>query len=139
MDTVDCMMRLRIKRVYEPLDKADGRRILVDRLWPRGLSRDAAAIDRWLKELGPSTGLRKWFGHRPERWREFVRRYRAELRSDAARQLLRELKALAKTRPLTLLYAARDEDHNQAIVIADALKSLRAAPGRRRRINKAES
>ena len=118
------MSKLQTKRVYEPADEADGCRVLVDRLWPRGLTRNAAAIDRWLKELGPSTELRKWFGHRTERWEEFVRRYRKELGGAQAQQLLRELKMILKAGPLTLLYSAKDEDHNQAIVIAAVLREI---------------
>ena len=121
---------VRIKRVYEPKEKADGRRVLVDRLWPRGLTRDKAAIDRWLKELGPSTGLRQWFGHRTERWPEFTRRYRKELAGPAAWPLLKELATLAAAGPLTLVFAAHDPEHNQAVVIAQV---LRARLGRAKR------
>jgi uncharacterized protein YeaO (DUF488 family) len=118
------MSKLKIKRVYQSADKTDGCRVLVDRLWPRGLTRNSAAIDQWLKELGPSTELRKWFDHRTERWNEFVRRYRKELSSAQARQLLRELKVISKAGPLTLLYSAKDENHNQAVVIATVLREI---------------
>ena len=121
---------LRIKRVYEPNEKADGRRVLVDRLWPRGLTREKAAIDRWLKELGPSTELRKWFDHRTERWQEFTKRYRRELAGPAARPLMKELATMAAAGPLTLLFSAHDEEHNQAVVIAHV---LRARLGRAKR------
>ncbi len=114
---------VRIKRVYEPKEKADGRRVLVDRLWPRGLTREKAAIDRWLKELGPSTELRQWFDHRTERWQEFARRYRRELAGPAARPLLKELAAMAAAGPLTLVFSAHDEAHNQAVVIAQLLRA----------------
>ena len=114
---------VRIKRVYEPKEKADGRRVLVDRLWPRGLTREKAAIDRWLKELGPSTELRKWFDHRTDRWQEFTRRYRRELAGPAARPLLKELTAMAAAGPLTLVFSAHDEAHNQAVVIAQLLRA----------------
>jgi uncharacterized protein YeaO (DUF488 family) len=121
---------LRIRRVYEAKEKADGCRVLVDRLWPRGLTRDKAAIDRWLKELGPSTELRQWFGHRPERWQEFAKRYRRELAGPAARPLLKELATMAAAGPLTLVFSAHDEEHNQAVVIAQV---LRARLGRQKR------
>jgi uncharacterized protein YeaO (DUF488 family) len=111
--------KIHLKRAYEPPSRQDGRRILVDRLWPRGLRKADAAIDRWVKEVAPSTELRRWFGHDPARWEEFCRRYRAELsvRSD----LLAELRALAQEGPLTLVYSARDEDHNDAVVLRDML------------------
>jgi uncharacterized protein YeaO (DUF488 family) len=117
------MPDLRVKRIYEPRAVDDGCRVLVDRIWPRGLTREAAAIDHWFKELAPSTKLRTWFGHRPERWPEFARRYRAELRDAAVQSQLRELAALAAAGPLTLLYSARDQEHNQALVIAQVLRA----------------
>ncbi len=89
--------------------RQDGVRVLVDRLWPRGLSKSDAAIDRWLRDLAPSTELRRWFGHDPERWTEFRRRYRTELTSKA--ELLSELRSIARKGPLTLVYSARDERH----------------------------
>ncbi len=112
------------------MHRSDGCRVLVHRLWPRGLSREAAAIDHWLKELGPSTGLRTWFGHRVERWEEFSRRYRQELAAEAAQPFLQRLACLAAAGPLTLLYSARDEERNQAIGIVEV---LRARLRRRRR------
>lgn len=110
---------IQIKRAYAPPSPEDGVRVLVDRLWPRGLTKSDAAIDRWIKDLAPSTELRRWFGHDPTRWDEFRRRYRAELsqRSD----LLDELRALAKRGRLTLVFGARDELHNQAVVLRDLL------------------
>lgn len=105
---------VRIKRIYET-PGSDGERVLVDRLWPRGVSREAAAIDRWLKELAPSDALRRWFGHEPARWAEFGRRYRRELA--AQRELIEELRRLARSRPLTLLFSARDAAHNQAVIL----------------------
>ncbi len=112
-------MRVAIKRVYEPAADDDGRRILVDRLWPRGLSKEKAAVDLWLKEVAPSSELRKWFGHDPEKWGEFQRRYRAELDSnDEAVQALKQ--AIGKGKA-TLLYGAHDERHNQAVVLRDML------------------
>jgi uncharacterized protein YeaO (DUF488 family) len=113
---------LQLRRIYEPRQVADGCRVLVDRIWPRGMTREAAAIDHWMKELGPSTDLRTWFGHRAERWQEFARRYRAELAGPAAQPFLQQLAALAAAGPLTLVYSARDPEHNQAVVIAAVLR-----------------
>jgi uncharacterized protein YeaO (DUF488 family) len=110
---------VRLKRVYELPAVADGKRVLVDRLWPRGVTKEAAAIDLWTKELAPSTELRKWFGHDPARWPEFRKRYAAELHQRPAQ--LEELRGLARQGPLTLIYAARDESHNGAIVLCDVL------------------
>ncbi|OJW22000.1 MAG: hypothetical protein BGO49_14545 [Planctomycetales bacterium 71-10] len=110
---------LRLKRAYEPAEPEDGVRILVDRLWPRGVSKADAAIDEWMKDVAPSAELRRWFGHDPGRWAEFQRRYRAELRAQAP--LLDRLRALAKAGTVTLVYAARDEEHNDAIVLRDVL------------------
>lgn len=110
---------VRLKRAYEPQAPSDGTRILVDRLWPRGVSKAAAAIDQWIKELAPSTALRKWFGHDPARWREFCRRYAAELRERPDE--LRALRDQAKRGPVTLVYSAHDEAHNDAVVLRDIL------------------
>lgn len=110
---------IRLKRAYEPPSPDDGRRVLVDRLWPRGLSKADAAIDSWLKEIAPSTELRRWFNHDPLRWTEFRDRYRAELGSHAG--LLEELRARARDGPLTLVYGARDELHNDAVVLRELL------------------
>ena len=109
-----------IKRVYEPVADSDGQRVLVDRLWPRGVRKDDAGLDLWLKEIAPSDELRKWFGHDPERWTEFQKSYRDELKGkgDAVEQL-RVLLAKGK---VTLLFAAHDEKHNNAVVLADYLK-----------------
>ena len=107
---------IRIKRVYDPPDKADGTRVLVDRLWPRGLRKEKAAVTFWLKEIAPSTELREWFGHDPPRWVEFGHRYRAELaRNDGA---VVQLVNLSKLGSMTMLYAAHDTEHNHAIVLA---------------------
>jgi uncharacterized protein YeaO (DUF488 family) len=111
--------RIRLKRAYEKPAPIDGTRVLVDRLWPRGIKKEAAAIDHWFKEIAPSTRLRKWFGHDPERWNEFRRRYRAELRQHS--NLLAEIRALADRGPVTLVYAAHDEEHNDAVVVRDLL------------------
>lgn len=110
---------VRLKRAYEPAAEGDGTRILVDRLWPRGVSKADAALDRWLKEIAPSTSLREWFGHDPARWQEFRRRYKQELQQHAAE--LEELRALARHGTVTLLYGARDEEHNDAVVLRDVL------------------
>lgn len=110
-----------IKRIYEPADKTDGYRILVDRLWPRGISKVRAKLDLWLKDIGPSNELRKWFGHRPERWGEFRRRYLRELRDKSDQ--MKELRMLAKkNRKMTLLYGAQDAEHNQAVVLKEKLR-----------------
>ena len=111
-------MKLSVKRVYEPASALDGTRVLVDRLWPRGLSKTAAKVDWWLKEVAPSAALRQWFGHEPGKWAEFQPRYRAELAHNPA---LAELKARAAHETLTLLYAARDEAHNHALVLQSLL------------------
>jgi uncharacterized protein YeaO (DUF488 family) len=111
-------MRVFIKRVYDPPGPADGRRVLVDRLWPRGLKKQAAQIDLWLKTVAPSTELRRWFGHDPARWPEFRKRYRAELADNPA---LEELRRLARQGRVTLLYAARDPNHNNAVVLRELL------------------
>jgi len=109
---------LSLKRAYEPADKADGMRILVDRLWPRGLDKQHAAIDEWLKDVAPTSELRKWFGHDPERWTEFRRRYLEELAGNDAIAHLREL---VRQHHVTLVYSARDTEHNQALVLRDFL------------------
>ena len=113
---------IEIKRVYEKPAKADGWRVLVDRLWPRGMKKETARVDVWMKDLAPSTALRKWFGHEPEKWSEFQKRYRREL--DRKTELLVELKKMAKEHgTLTLLYGAKDEEHNDAVALADVLKA----------------
>lgn len=113
-------MRIATKRVYEPPADDDGRRILVDRLWPRGLSKDKADVDLWLKDIAPSAELRKWFGHDPGKWSEFQRRYRAELDSNG--EVFQSLKEAIGKGPATLLYGARDEEHNHALVLRDLLE-----------------
>jgi uncharacterized protein YeaO (DUF488 family) len=113
--------RIKVKRVYEPASRTDGTRILVDRLWPRGLSKEDAAIDHWCKELAPSTALRQWFGHEPERWEEFRRRYKAELAE--APGALTELRGFARKGPITLLFAAHDELRNNAVVVHELLRA----------------
>lgn len=119
-------MSLRIKRVYEPLAAGDGFRVLVDRVWPRGLSKERAAVDLWLREIAPSTGLRKWFGHDPARFPAFRARYREELEGEPARGLLADLALRAARGPVTLVFGAKDEAHNQAVVLAEAIEGLLA-------------
>lgn len=108
-------MSIAIKRVYEDAAKSDGTRILIDRLWPRGVSKDKAALDGWCKEVAVSDDLRKWFGHDPAKWKEFQRRFAAEL--DANEAAWKPLLALARKGKLTLLFSARDEAHNNAVVL----------------------
>ena len=110
-------MDIRLKRAYEPAASSDGYRVLIDRLWPRGVSRKLAKLDAWERELAPSTELRQWFGHQPNRFDEFRRRYIAELRQQ--RQRLAELRRRARDGTLTLVYAAHDSEHNDAVVLAD--------------------
>jgi uncharacterized protein YeaO (DUF488 family) len=112
---------IKIKRVYEKPAKEDGWRVLVDRLWPRGMTKEAAQLDAWMKDVAPSDTLRKWFGHEPEKWAAFQKKYRGEVAKKKA--LIAELKKMAKEHgTLTLLFGARDVEHNEAIVLADMLK-----------------
>ncbi|HUZ62927.1 MAG TPA: DUF488 family protein [Acetobacteraceae bacterium] len=120
------MKALRLKRVYESPEPEDGTRVLVDRLWPRGLARVVAKIDLWAKDAAPSPDLRKWFGHRPDRWEEFARRYHAELAAHP--EHLAPIRDLAAHGVVTLLYAARDHDINHAVVLA---RFLAGSPGRK--------
>jgi uncharacterized protein YeaO (DUF488 family) len=113
---------IRLKRVYEPPSPEDGVRVLVDRLWPRGLRKADAAIDRWMKDIAPSTELRQWFGHDPERWQEFRRRYARELRQHAT--TIDELHELAQHKTVTLVFGARDEEHNDAVALREVLLRL---------------
>lgn len=122
-------LRIRIQRIYEPAVPSDGLRFLVDRLWPRGLKKEDCRLDGWLKELAPSAALRRWFGHDPARWQQFLRRYFAELdeRPDACRALAEQ----ARKKTVTLLYAARDRQHNHALALKTHLERIqRASPGR---------
>lgn len=112
-------MTVRIKRIYEPASKSDGMRILVDRIWPRGVSRQKAKLDEWCRDVAPSTALRRWFGHDPERWTEFKKRYRVELKGNPA---LGDLRKLARGKSVTLLYGAHDTEHNQALVLQALLR-----------------
>jgi uncharacterized protein YeaO (DUF488 family) len=113
--------QLKLKRVYEAPDKDDGLRILVDRLWPRGLTKEKAKVDLWLKEIAPSTELRKWFGHDPKKWRKFSARYRTELKHHEDQ--LHLLMSKAKEGTVTLIYGARDQQHNEALVLKNFLES----------------
>jgi uncharacterized protein YeaO (DUF488 family) len=114
------VVNVAIKRVYEPAASTDGYRILVDRLWPRGVTHEAARIDDWVPDLGPSSELRRWFNHDPARFDEFRRRYTLELATK--KEKLAELRRRARTRRLTLVYSARDTEHNDAVVLAEVLR-----------------
>ena len=112
-------MEIHVKRIYEPPRPTDGHRLLVDRLWPRGISKERAALDAWMREVAPSSELRRWFGHEVLRWREFKRRYAIELGTRP--DLVAEILSRARVGPVTLLYSARDPDHNQAVALAEYL------------------
>ena len=123
---------VKLKRAYEPAVEGDGLRILVDRLWPRGVSKAEAALDQWEKDISPSTALRKWFGHDPARWQEFRSRYVAEVRQHP--EPLSRLRTLARKSLITLVYSAHDEVHNDAVVLRDIVlgrPTRRTAPARR--------
>ena len=122
------MTEVRIKRAYDPPSPEDGVRVLVDRLWPRGLKRSEAAIDVWLKDVAPSAELRRWFGHDPAKWAEFQRRYRAELTHNAAVGKLRGL--MEGGRDVTLLFGAKDAEHNNAVVLRDFCAGASGSSGR---------
>jgi uncharacterized protein YeaO (DUF488 family) len=114
------MSEVKIKRIYDPAEANDGFRVLVDRLWPRGIAKAKASIDAWLKEAGPSTELRKWFGHDPVKWKEFQTRYAKELKGAEA---LKDLVVMAKKhKKITLLFGAKDEEQNQAVVLQKIIK-----------------
>jgi uncharacterized protein YeaO (DUF488 family) len=113
-------MDVRVKRVYEPAERSDGYRILIDRLWPRGVSHERARLDAWERDLAPSAALRDWFGHQPDLFDEFRRRYVSELREH--RSLLSRLRQRARHGTLTLVYAARDTEHNDAVVLAEVIR-----------------
>ncbi|GIW03830.1 MAG: hypothetical protein KatS3mg059_0450 [Thermomicrobiales bacterium] len=108
-------IRIRLRRVYAPPEADDGMRVLVDRIWPRGVSKERARVDLWLRDVAPSDDLRRWFGHDPARWEEFQARYRQELEDDPVR--LAPLFEAVRRGPVTLLYSARDEHHNQAVAL----------------------
>jgi uncharacterized protein YeaO (DUF488 family) len=111
---------VRTKRIYDPPDRGDGYRVLIDHVWPRGVSRERAKLDQWARELAPSDPLRRWFDHVPERFEEFRSRYRQELEDHGAR--LEELRGQARNGPVTIVYAARDREHNNAVVLAELLR-----------------
>ncbi len=112
-----------LKRIYEPYSKSDGYRILVDRLWPRGISKEKAKLDIWLKDIAPSTELRKWFNHDPRKWTDFKKKYKTEL--EDKREYLKEIKKADKEhKVVTVLYGAKDEEHNEAVVILEVLKNM---------------
>ncbi|MET0637521.1 MAG: DUF488 domain-containing protein [Chitinophagaceae bacterium] len=114
-------MSLHIKRIYEPPSPSDGFRVLVDRLWPRGVSKENADINEWLKDVAPSTELREWFNHEPEKWKSFSEKYSAELKDSPA---FGELESIVeKHKNVTLLYAAKDEHYNQAVILSELLQS----------------
>jgi uncharacterized protein YeaO (DUF488 family) len=113
---------VQIKRVYDKPDKTDGRRVLVDRIWPRGLTKKEAQIDDWLKEIAPSARLRKWFGHDPARWKDFKKRYVAELK--AQRKQVEQLAQQARKRTVTLLFGAKDIEHNNAVALKEQIEKL---------------
>jgi uncharacterized protein YeaO (DUF488 family) len=113
-------MDVRLKRAYEPAARSDGYRVLIDRIWPRGVTREAAQLDEWARDLAPSTELRRWFAHEPSRFAGFRRRYTAELAEQQAK--LRELRRRARKGRLTLVYAARDMEYNDAVVLAEILR-----------------
>ena len=112
-------MSVAIKRVYDPASRTDGKRILVDRVWPRGVKKSEARVDEWLKDIAPSTELRKWFAHDADKWAEFQKRYAAELKNSTA---LADLRKAAKDGPVTLVFAARDEKHNNAAALKRMLE-----------------
>ncbi|MCZ7538306.1 MAG: DUF488 family protein [Chloroflexi bacterium] len=120
---------IRLQRAYEDPQPEDGHRVLVDRVWPRGRTKAELRLDAWARDLGPSSGLRKWFGHQPARWTEFQRRYRAELAQPERAQALDALATIARSGRVTIVYGARDQEHNQAQVIADEIaRRLGVAP-----------
>lgn len=117
--------RVLIKRAYEPAAKADGYRVLVDRVWPRGISKDELRVQTWAKDIAPTTKLRQWFGHDPERWPAFRERYESELSDPAIRKRIEQIIESARdAKTITLVYGAKDEMHNQAVVLQEIFKSL---------------
>jgi len=124
---------IRVKRAYEPPEAGDGHRVLVERLWPRGLTRERAALDAWAKDVSPSPALRTWYAHDPEKFAEFTRRYRDELAASPAREVVQDLRRRAAEGPVTLVYAARDEERNSARVLRDVLLAAPRRSGVKRR------
>jgi uncharacterized protein YeaO (DUF488 family) len=123
-------MTVKLKRAYSPAAPRDGKRYLVDRLWPRGVRKDALKLDAWLKNLAPSTELRRWFNHDPQRWDEFQVRYRAELEAPERQALLQDLAKESRAGTVTLVFAAKDEVRNEAAVLSDVIAAM-ASPRRR--------
>jgi uncharacterized protein YeaO (DUF488 family) len=119
--------QLRLRRVYDDPSPEDGVRVLVDRVWPRGLTKAAVHLDEWVKDIAPSTQLRRWYGHRPERFAEFRRRYLIELREAQPAATVDRLRKLARTRPVTLLTATKDVEHSQAAVLLELLRDAKAS------------
>jgi uncharacterized protein YeaO (DUF488 family) len=117
------MEQVRARRVYEPAEQSDGRRVLVDRLWPRGLSKERARLDEWLKAAAPSDDLRRWYGHEPDKFAEFTRRYEAELEEPERAEALSHLREEARSGPVTLLTATRDLERSEAAVLVAQLRS----------------
>jgi uncharacterized protein YeaO (DUF488 family) len=115
---------IRIKRAYDPASKGDGFRVLVDRLWPRGIKKENLTLNEWMKSLAPSSALRKKFGHDPERWKQFESGYKKELKSPSAREKIGILLGIAKKKNITLLYGARDRVHNNAVVLKHLLEQM---------------
>jgi len=111
---------IKVKRIYDPVLPDDGKRILVDRLWPRGIKKDKAKIDEWLKDIAPSNGLRKWFSHDPDKWKEFKNRYIKELKDNS--ELIERLRAVTKKEKVTLLFSAKDVEHNNAVVLKEVIE-----------------
>jgi uncharacterized protein YeaO (DUF488 family) len=118
-----------LKRAYEDATPEDGYRVLVDRLWPRGRSKETLALGQWARDVAPSAALRKWFGHKPQRWEAFQQRYRRELDADEQQQRMRRLLVDAQGQSITLVYGAKDDEHNQAIVLRDVLSHLSEESG----------
>lgn len=111
-----------LKRIYDPATEADGKRILVDRLWPRGMNKEKAAIDEWMKDIAPSDELRKWFSHDPDKWQEFRKKYQAELRARNKLQMVIHLRKMSDEAAITLLFSAKDSAHNNAVVLKDVIE-----------------
>jgi uncharacterized protein YeaO (DUF488 family) len=120
-------MAIQMRRAYDPPTPGDGYRVLIDHLWPRGVTKEEARLDAWPKELAVSTELRRWFGHDPARWEEFRQRYRRELRAPERRACLQELADRARAGPVTIVYGARDTEHNNAVVLAEVLAETQAS------------
>ena len=121
-------VRILVQRVYGGHQQSTGKRVLVDRVWPRGLTKESLHLDLWLRDVAPSAELRKWFGHDPKRWTEFQRRYRSELKQPEHQLRLLDLLKLVQKEPVTLLYGARDEQHNQAVALRSVLQDLAGEP-----------